>query len=101
MISYGSCPITVIHKAIQILCVGWNPIKSFLSEYPQRASWWAQSGNNHKCQISCVSTSKAETRQERENLQAQPFNWAQRKNHFNDHLAESQTHFLGLPGLLR
>lgn len=82
MTSYGSCPINAIHKAIQLLCVGWNPIKSFLSESPRRASWWARSGNNHKCQISCVSISKAETRQEHENLHAQPFNWTQRKKTF-------------------
>lgn len=79
MTSYGSGPINAIHKAIQILCLGWNPIKSFLSEYPQRASCWAQSGNNHKCQISSVSTSKAETRQEHENRHVQPLNQAQKR----------------------
>lgn len=81
MTFFGSSPINAIHKAIQTLCLGWNPIKSFLSEYPQRASRWAQSGNNHKCQISCVSTSKAETRQEHENRHAQPFNWARTHTH--------------------
>lgn len=80
MTFYGSCPINAIHKTIQMLCGGGNPIKAFLSQCPQRASRWAQSGNNHKWQISRVSTSEAETRQEQENLHAQPFNWAQRKN---------------------
>lgn len=62
------------------MCLGWNPIKSFLSEYLQRASRWAPSGNKHKTQISCVSTFRAKTRQEQENLHARPFNWAQRKH---------------------
>ena len=80
MTSHGNGPINAIHKAIHMLCLGWNPIKSFLSEYLQRASRWAPSGNKHKSQISCVSTFRAKTRQEHENLHAQPFNWAQRKH---------------------
>lgn len=106
MTSYGSGPINAIHKAIQILCLGWNPIKSFLSEYPQRASCWAPSGNNHKCQISCVSTSKAETRQEHENRRVQPFNQAQKRKKETEKTFQwlsgrSQTHFLVQLGLLR
>lgn len=80
MASHGNGPINAIHKAIHTLCLGRNPIKSFLSEYLQRASCWGPSGNKHKSQISCVSTFRAKTRQEHENLHAQPFNWAQRKH---------------------
>lgn len=81
-------------------CVGVEiQLRHFCLNVPQRASCWAPSGNNHKWQISCVSSSEAETRQEQENLHAQPLNWAQRKNISIP--SGRKTHFLVQPGLLK
>lgn len=52
-------------------------LSHFSLDIPKEPPAELRSGNYHKRQISCVSTSNAENRQEHKNRHAWPFNWAQ------------------------